>query len=33
MQEEITTSIVMAIAVGVVARYMVFLLYVLRNKN
>ena len=33
MQEEITTSIVMAIALGVVARYMVFLFYVLRNKN
>jgi len=33
MQEAITTSIIIAIAVSVIARYMVLFFYVLRNKN
>ncbi len=33
MQEAITNSIIIAIAVGVIARYMALFFYVLRNKN
>lgn len=33
MQEEITTSIIIAIAVGVVARYIALLFYILKTKN
>lgn len=33
MEEVIASSIVVAIAVGVVTRYIMLVLYVIRNKN